>query len=267
MIVRGIERETVDPAGPTERGGRRTDGRASLLADRGRPKLDHDQVPVFLGKGEARELRAARTQRAFRKSGRVVCPAANHHLGGRELDRVRLLRLPTILVYSASGWRCVVKNQWSGGWILVAAVVGFVLGLLPAILVQALVQDYQWARVVAAALSVAIAAAAALAGVLQYFRNSRNSRIERSMEFWKRSNCGDVKDHLEDFINYWAELRAGKQKLDFEALARTDDHTLEESKRKRKHHIECLLDFYDEACGAVKLGASVVPSLRNRGEK
>jgi hypothetical protein len=151
-----------------------------------------------------------------------------------------------------------MNRLWAGSGIALLAVgVGVLIAAIP-ILVFWLAGGgqtaYPVARMIAASLSTGIAAGGAFAAVHQYFRNSRDKRIERSMEFWRRSNSGEVKKELTEFINYWSEVRAGTAGKDFEELARTDDHELSNEWRRRKLRIEYLLDFYDEACCAAVIG-------------
>lgn len=144
-------------------------------------------------------------------------------------------RLPSRAILAVAAAACVILAA-------VLVLVGFLRG-------------HEIVRSWAAAVSAAVAATAAVAALLQYWQNSRDKRIERSMEFWRRANSGEVKDDLDKFIDYWRRLRGGAHDfLPFEVLARTTDDCLDSMRHGRKRAIENLLDFYDEACTGVVLG-------------
>ncbi len=111
---------------------------------------------------------------------------------------------------------------------------------------------YQWARVAAASLSVFVTALAALGALAQYRRNSRETRIERSMSFWRRANGAEFIEHQKPFVEYWISKETqGHNPSDcFERIAKSDGEEL-----NVKLSIEYLLDFYDEACSGVVMGA------------
>jgi hypothetical protein len=116
---------------------------------------------------------------------------------------------------------------------------------------------YQCARVLAASLSVLVTAFVAGAALVQYHQNSLDKRVERSMAFWKRTNGDEYIKHWEKFLAFWRRCDEGfkhdKTKLAqaFVALARDNGG----ADQKTKESIEQVLDFYDEACAAVTMGA------------
>lgn len=116
---------------------------------------------------------------------------------------------------------------------------------------------YQFARVIAASLSVLVTAFVAGAALVQYHQNSLEKRIERSMAFWKRSNSKEHVEHWSEFLKYWIETdkqcSGDKTKIAraFVELAESNGGNPHDA----KEHIEYVLDFYDEACAAVTMGA------------
>jgi len=105
-------------------------------------------------------------------------------------------------------------------------------------------QAYENSRVIAASLSAAVAAFVAVAAWTQYRKNSRDQQIERSMSFWRRSN-------EMEFLRYYNRANG--------ILANTGPEVPITASLANSHQasvaIDFILDFYDEACAAVIIGA------------
>jgi hypothetical protein len=120
-----------------------------------------------------------------------------------------------------------------------------------------LLYQYQLARVLAASLSVVATILGFGLALLQYHSNSLNKKKERSMAFWQRSNSAEVAKDMRCFIKYWID-NDEKCNNDEAKLERAFIKLIGTSKKadlKIEESIENLLDFYDEACSATKMGA------------
>lgn len=144
-------------------------------------------------------------------------------------------------------------NRRAWGWTYLGVVVfALLVGAIP-LLIYARGpkttgnEGYLAARVTVASFSLGIAALAAGIAVVQYRINSHNSRVERSMSFWRRSNSDEFTEHHRVLVDYWIE----HDRTSLAKLAETDD----KDDRTIKRATEYLLDFYDEACAAVYMGA------------
>jgi len=150
----------------------------------------------------------------------------------------------------------------TGVWfIVVAALIALIVCIGPVCLYRAatgMPTAYETSQILVTSLGAGVTCFAALCALGQYWRNSRDNRVERSMSFWERSNSRDFTTNLRDFLEYWARLDTNEGELpDFRGLAAADaEHQVD------KISIEHILDFYDEACAAVMMGASDEEALR-----
>ena len=137
----------------------------------------------------------------------------------------------------------------SRGTYILALFLALVMLVIPVAFFAALPNKqnaYYLSRIIGASLSVAVAAFAAVIGLAQYKRNSREKRIERSMSFWQRSNSEPFMEHFRQLVKHWANV--GTENL-------CDIAESDVEKLQIKLSIEHVLDFYDEACTAILMGA------------
>ncbi len=186
----------------------------------------------------------------------AVILAANFLLFVIELSRISIYGRFALLIAATAALAAVYlihKSGWTV-FVVISIVLAGLLGAIPLACYLLLNVDsdaYQLARVVAVSLTTGIAAIAAALALLQYHRNSQETRIERSMTFWRRSNSDEFRHNLGKFIDLWAKSERKKTDTDFKKLAKSNT----KKDRPTKLAVEYLLDFYDEACTGVLLGA------------
>ncbi|MGE0229060.1 MAG: hypothetical protein AB7U23_11195 [Dehalococcoidia bacterium] len=145
-------------------------------------------------------------------------------------------------------------RRWYG-----AAVVGGVLvGAVPigvAWVARAELAWRDWPGVWATSLGGLFTATAFLLGVVNYTRNSSEKRVERAMEFWRRSNEEPFVSHLRTFIRTWASFSDSGARTLLAATGSARHDAIDSVWQDERVAIEYLLDFYDEASASVLSGA------------
>ena len=111
--------------------------------------------------------------------------------------------------------------------------------------------SYESSALLTGALTAGIAALAVLSALSQYQINSQNARIERAMSFWARSNTREFTRLLDQYTKLRSQTGDGLAEQ-LTSLVQNEG----EAHGIRPEDIEYILDFYDEACTAVMMGAT-----------
>jgi hypothetical protein len=153
-------------------------------------------------------------------------------------------------------WRISIwfTRHWFPMSVLFATFLAFV-SIYPIYIVWSIQDKYQFARVCAASLSVIVTVFAFAFALIQYHTNSINKKIERSMSFWQRSNNVEVGEDMREFIKFWIKCDKDCTKDEVKINEAFLGLIGNAGNKEVETCIENLLDFYDEACSAVIMGA------------